>query len=165
MEPVHPRHRGPGVAALLIGLMLSGLALVPTRGAVTTELIVADRLGGVALYGFDPVAYFVDRMAQPGSEAIELRFGELTWRFRNEANRAAFAARPEVYIPRFGGHDPIALMRGIPIAGDPALFVVYDGRVFLFQRADNRAAFLKEPETIAQAAAAAWPKVMRTLVP
>jgi hypothetical protein len=45
------------------------------------------------------------------------------------------------------------------------LFVVYDGRVFLFQRADNRAAFLREPEVVAVAAGAAWPKVMRTLVP
>ena len=29
------------------------------------------------------------------------------WRFRNEGNRAAFAADPEVYMPRFGGYDPV----------------------------------------------------------
>ncbi len=150
---------------MLLGLLLTGFAFAPTRGAVTTELVVADRLAGVALYGFDPVAYFVDRMARPGKPAFELRFGELTWRFRNGANRAAFAARPEIYIPRFGGYDPVALIGGAPVAGHPALFVVYDGRVFLFHRADNRAAFLKEPETVAVAAGAAWPKVMRTLVP
>jgi hypothetical protein len=40
-----------------------------------------------------------------------------TWRFRNEGNRAAFAADPDVFLPRFGGYDPVALARGVaPLA-------------------------------------------------
>ena len=35
------------------------------------------------------------------------------WRFRNEGNRAAFAEHPEVYLPRFGGYDPVTIARGV----------------------------------------------------
>jgi YHS domain-containing protein len=165
MGRTFPGHQGHRVLAVMLGLLFASLAFAPTRGAVTTELVVADRIAGIALYGFDPVAYFLDGKALAGSKAYELNFGGLSWRFRNEANRAAFAASPEAYVPRFGGYDPVALARGVPVPGHPTLFVAHDGRLFLFSSPENRKAFLARPELIAAAAWSAWPKVRSTLVP
>jgi YHS domain-containing protein len=165
MGRAFPGHQAQRVLAVMLGLLFAGFSFAPTRGAVTTELVVADRIAGVALYGFDPVAYFLDGKALAGTKAYELDFGGLSWRFRNEANRAAFAASPEVYVPRFGGYDPVALARGVPLPGHPALFVVHDGHLFLFSSPENRKAFLARPEIMAAAAKSAWPKVRRTLLP
>ena len=63
-------------------------------GAATTERVVVNRHTGLAIDGFDPVAYFVDGAPKHGRAELELRSGGATWRFRNEGNRAAFAARP-----------------------------------------------------------------------
>lgn len=150
-----------GLAAVV--LLFAAIAQAAT-GAVSNELVVADRRAGVALYGFDPVSYFLDGEARPGSERYELSFGGFTWRFASEANRAAFKSRPDAYVPGFGGYDPVALVRGAPVAGHPAVFAVYDGRLFLFQRPENRDAFLSEPATALEAARAAWPRVRRSLV-
>jgi YHS domain-containing protein len=148
----------------VLALTLATASLPRAAARVTNELVVADQLAGIALFGFDPVSYFLDGIAQAGSESFELAFGGLTWRFRSEANRAAFRERPDAYVPRFGGYDPIALVRGAPVAGHPALLVVHDAQLFLFHQPENRARFLAEPAAVIDAARSAWPLVRRSLV-
>ena len=150
--------------ALALGVTLTTLPLARIHASVTGELVVADQLVGVALYGFDPVSYFIDGGSRVGSETFELSFDRLTWRFRSEANRAAFRAEPDAYVPRFGGYDPVALIRNAPVAGHPAIFAVHDGRLYLFHRPENRAAFIADPAGSAEAARTAWPAVRRSLV-
>jgi YHS domain-containing protein len=158
------RRRARMILAGAIALMLTGVLPPRVQGAVTNELVVADPQAGVALFGFDPVSYFLDGAARAGSESFELAFGGLTWRFRSEANRAAFRDRPDAYVPRFGGYDPIALVRGAPVAGHPTMFVVHGGQLYLFHQPENRAKFIAEPNAAIDAARSAWPLVRRSLV-
>ena len=152
-----------GLAGLVAIVVATG-PVPRVEAAVTNELVVADQLAGVALFGFDPVSYFLDGAARTGSEAFELAFGGFSWRFRSEANRVAFRERPDSYVPRFGGYDPLALARGAPVAGHPALFVVHENQLFLFHQPENRAKFLTEPNAVIDAARLAWPLVRRSLV-
>jgi hypothetical protein len=156
----------PARAALAgaLALVLAALPWERSEADVVGELVVADQLAGIALYGFDPVSYFIDGGARVGSESFELSFGRLTWRFRSQANRAAFRTEPDAYVPRFGGYDPVALSRGAPVAGHPAIFAMHDGRLFLFHRSENRAAFLADPAGSIEAARTAWPAARRSLV-
>src|SRR5262245_48742542 len=103
-------------AALLLAAALSagGGAWVSAGQSATTELVVSDQQTGLALYGFDPVAYFVDGRARQGSPKLEWHYAGVVWRFCNEGNRAAFIERPADYVPRFGGYDPLAVARGVP---------------------------------------------------
>jgi YHS domain-containing protein len=151
----------------LAGILLLTFVVLPVGGtlaAVTGELVVADQRAGVALFGFDPVAYFLRGEAEIGSEDLELTFSGLSWRFSSEANRSAFRAQPDVYVPQFGGYDPIALSRGAPVAVDPAIFVVLDGRLFMFQKPEHRVSFLVAPEAVIEAARLNWPAARRSLV-
>lgn len=155
---------GGAAFALVAWAFLAGVLTPPSRAA-TTELVISDRLTGVALYGFDPVTYFVDGEAREGLPAFELSYAGLVWRFRNEGNRAAFAAHPSDYMPRFGGYDPLGVARGVPASGYPSLFAVHANRLVLFMSEENRKAFLASPNETLEAAEAAWPKVAQKLVP
>ena len=150
--------------ALLAGAGGFGLllTLTPSRAA-TTELVVVNRYTGLAIDGFDPVAYFVDGAPKVGRAELEFRFHGATWRFQNEGNRAAFAASPDVYAPRFGGHDPRAVARGAATPGHPALWMIAEQRLYLFYSAEARAAFARSPESAIEAAERNWPGVQRTL--
>lgn len=155
-------------ARFLTAAVLMALFVVATpigRAAVTSELLVSDRHTGLALYGYDPVAYYIEHEAAAGSERFETSFAGLTWRFRSEANRAAFLASPGRYMPGFGGYDPIAVIRGVPVAGHPAVYAIFKDRLFLFAAAESREEFLQRPDALMQAAMTAWPAVRRTLVP
>ena len=134
-----------GIVGLADGLS-AVFGLVPRPiGAATTERVVINRYTGLAIDGFDPVAYFVDAAPKIGRAELELRYAGATWRFRNEGNRAAFAADPDVYMPRFGGYDPIAVARGAATPGHPELWLIAGKRLYLFYSAEARAAFIANP--------------------
>src|ERR1700723_461574 len=108
-------------------LAVAGLALAvasPGSVAATTEMIVVDRHTGLAIGGYDPVAFFTDGKPIEGSADFEFRYAGAVWRFCNIGNRDAFAERPDVYMPRFGGYDPIGGARGVATPGNPNLCLI-----------------------------------------
>src|SRR5258707_11646198 len=85
----------PGIAffALLAGVVAPfGLDL--SARAATTERVVVNRYSGLAIEGFDPVAYFTDSLSSPGVPDFEASERGAVWRFRNKGNRASFIAHP-----------------------------------------------------------------------
>ncbi|MFB6463861.1 YHS domain-containing (seleno)protein [Bradyrhizobium tunisiense] len=157
----------PGIA--LIGLLLcllSGIWIIgsglPAKAA-TTERVVVNRFSGVAIEGFDPVAYFVDGRAVQGTPEFEANLWGAVWRFRNEGNRASFLAHPEIYGPQFGGYDPADIARGVTIAGNPRFFAIVAQRLYLFSRETNRDAFAADPERFLYEVGKRWPALWEQL--
>jgi hypothetical protein len=148
------------VVALLTGFFA---AFHPPAAAATTERIVVNRFSGLAIEGFDPVAYFVEGHPVRGLPDFELMQGGAVWRFHNEGDRASFAEHPEIYGPQFGGYDPTEVARGVTQAGNPLFFVVADQRLYLFSREANRDAFAAEPDGFLAQANARWPELERGL--
>jgi YHS domain-containing protein len=157
----------PGIA--LIGLLVSLLAGIwmtcswlPVQAA-TTERIVVNRFSGVAIEGFDPVAYFVDGAAMQGTAEFEANLWGAVWRFRNEGNRASFLAHPEIYGPQYGGYDPVDIARGVAIAANPRFYVISAQRLYLFSREANRDAFATDPERFLYEVGKRWPALQEQL--
>jgi hypothetical protein len=125
--------------------------------------VVVNRFSGLAIDGFDPVAYFTDAVAAKGAADVEAAENGAIWRFRNEANRAAFVARPDIYGPQFGGYDPIEVARGKAIAGRAQLWLISSGRLYLFSREESLTAFAANPGTILGQATSEWPALRETL--
>ena len=157
----------PGIAligrlvCLLAGLWIAG-AVVPAKAA-TTERIVVNRFTGVAIEGFDPVAYFVTGTAVQGTAEFEANLWGAVWRFRNEGNRASFLAHPEIYGPQFGGYDPADIARGVTIAGNPHFFAIVAQRLYLFSLEANRDAFVADPERFLYEVGKRWPALQDKL--
>lgn len=118
---------------------------------------------GLAISGFDPVAYFTERKPVFGRPDLELAYDGTVWRFQNEGNLAAFKANPEVYEPRFGGYDPVAVARGVWVAGHPLVWAVIGERLYLFYDEAARAAFLADAGRLIETATRKWPDVVRTM--
>jgi hypothetical protein len=155
------RHLRTAFIALFSGIAMAGPAI--TARAATTERVVVDRTTGLALGGFDPVAYFTDARPLPGQPGFEASEAGAVWRFHNEGNRAFFLAHPEIYGPQFGGYDPTDVARGVAVAGDPRFWLVAGRRLFLFGRAKSRDAFAADPARFAREAAQRWPGLQETL--
>ena len=132
--------------ASLVGLS-TGALVGPevAAAAATTERVVVNRFTGLAIEGFDPVAYFTDARPEAGVEDYRGRRAGAVWRFRNEGNRASFVAHPDIYGPQFGGYDPIDLARGVTVAGNPRFWLVSGERLYLFGREETRDAFAADP--------------------
>jgi hypothetical protein len=153
------------VVGAALAAVVFGLAGLPALRAATTERIVVDWHTGLAINGFDPVAYFTDAKPMPGSETFEFRYAGAVWRFRNAGNRDAFAARPDVYMPQFGGYDPVSAARGVAVAGNPLVWLITGERLYLFYNNARRETFDDDPERVLAAAGRKWPSIVETLTP
>jgi hypothetical protein len=146
--------------------VLAGVCVVWTDFAArasTTERVVVNRFSGLAIEGFDPVAYFVDRQPVLGLPDFEAAEAGAVWRFHNEGNRASFVAHPDVYGPQFGGYDPIDVARGVAFAGNPRFWIISGERLYLFGLEAHRDAFAADPERYLPQAQARWPQLEQGL--
>ena len=154
----------PGLAAYA-GLIFILTAGPPTSRAAATERIVVDWHTGLAIDGYDPVAFFTDGKPVAGNDDFELRYGGAVWRFANVGNRAAFVASPDVYMPQYGGYDPLGVAHGIAVAGNPNVWLITGEKLFLFYDGDRRDKFAADPDRFIGSADRKWPSVLRTLMP
>jgi len=154
---------GPGIALIALWAALGSHMPGFAAHAATTERVVVNRFSGLAIEGFDPVAYFIDHEPVLGSADFEASQGGAVWRFHNEGNRASFVAHPEVYGPQFGGYDPVDVARGVTFAGNPRFWVIAGERLYLFGLEAHRDEFAADPERFLRQAEARWPKLEQTL--
>ncbi len=154
----------PGIAFFLLLASLGWQASPQFAArATTTERVVVNRYSGVAIEGFDPVAYFVDARPLVGLPEFEASDAGAVWRFRNEGNRTSFVAHPDIYGPQFGGYDPIDLARGVAFAGNPRFWLISGQRLYLFGREESREAFAAAPERFLRQAKLRWPALEQGL--
>ncbi|HKO69548.1 MAG TPA: YHS domain-containing (seleno)protein [Bradyrhizobium sp.] len=148
--------------ALVLASLANSLWQSPAP-ASTTERVVVNRYTGLAIEGFDPVGYFVDAGPVIGQEGCEASQAGAVWRFRNEGNRAAFIAHPEIYGPQFGGYDPVDIARGVTVAGNPRFWLISGRRLYLFGREQTRDAFSADAARLLQEASQRWPALQQEL--
>ncbi len=88
-------------AILLFGIvtLLGALTTIP----VHAEPPVNSTDTGIAIKGYDAVAYFTESRAVKGSRTHAYQWRESTWHFSSAAHRELFAAEPEHYAPKYGG--------------------------------------------------------------
>jgi hypothetical protein len=154
----------PGIAFIALLAGFGALACLSSAAqAATTERVIVNRFSGLAIEGFDPVAYFADARPEIGREDFEASQAGAVWRFRNEGNRASFVAHPEIYGPQFGGYDPIDLARGVTVAGNPRFWLISGQRLYLFGRKQTRDAFAADPSLVLRNANLRWPGLEETL--
>jgi hypothetical protein len=154
--------------ALLLSLL--GLAVVagPAFGAerkpgVTTERVVVDSVTGFAIGGFDPVAYFEQGKPVEGRDGFEATWDGAIWRFANSGDRDAFSDAPDLFAPQYGGHCVTSAAKGVPAEGDPRVFAIAGGRLYLFRGEAERREWLASPASVTSAAEANWPKLREML--
>jgi hypothetical protein len=152
-------------AWMLAAAALALAGAVPVAIAATTEMIVVDWHSGLAIDGYDPVAFFTDGKLLAGSAEFELHYGGAVWRFRNTGNREAFAERPDIYMPQFGGYDPTGVARGVALSGNPNIWLISSQRLYLFYDQARLQKFTADPDQVMAEAEHNWPAVISTLSP
>jgi YHS domain-containing protein len=131
--------------ALVLGLALAAPAQMPptTSGGSGMALLNLDNT--VALHGYDPVAYFSSNRAVRGNKRILERLGSATYYFASRASRYEFLGDATRYQPQFGGYCAASLAAGRLEDINPHLFVIYEGKLYLFNNPDAEAMFMRDP--------------------
>ena len=116
-----------GMTILWAALML---ALLPGC-TMAKDPVNRSALGGVAIKGTDPVAYFTLGEPVKGIKDFEAEWNGAKWRFATAGHRDLFKADPEKYAPQYGGYCAWAVSQGYTAGIDPEAWKIVDGKLYL----------------------------------
>ncbi len=112
-------------------LIVVGFIGALVTGALAAGVDVNATSTGLALRGFDPVSYFTEEQPLAGDYRITAEHEGATYRFVSDANRDAFNADPARYAPQYGGYCAFGAAMGFKFDGDPSVYKVVDGKLYL----------------------------------
>jgi YHS domain-containing protein len=107
------------VCVLLIGLPASAGSLV------------SQSFSGIAIKGYDPVAYFTENKAIKGSDEFTHRWLGATWNFASAEHMEMFKADPINYLPQYGGYCAASMKDSATYEADPEAWRIVDGMLYL----------------------------------
>ncbi|MFM1816450.1 MAG: hypothetical protein RLZ98_3145 [Pseudomonadota bacterium] len=151
---------GMAAAATVTSLVASGGGGRPALAADGTKI---NTIGspGVAIKGYDPVAYFVDAGPRKGSPKFSVKHRGVEWRFATGENKSRFEADPEKYMPAYGGYCAYGVAKGALAKIEPDQWTIRNGKLYLNYDAEVQADWAKDPAGYIRTADKKWPDLTR----
>ncbi len=103
----------------------------PSLTLAGEPVIYSNSATGIAINGYDPVAYFTEDKHVEGNADFAAQWKEATWYFSSEKNRTAFLATPEKYAPQYGGYCAFAMSFDAFAPTVPEAWSIVDGKLYL----------------------------------
>jgi hypothetical protein len=116
--------------------------------------------GGLALKGYDTVAYFQEGNAVEGSAEFSHEYLSAKWLFSSAENRDLFSKAPHKYIPQYGGYCSWAVGHGYTANGDPGAWKIVNNKLYLNYNEDVKKKWEKEESGLIQQGDEYWPRFL-----
>jgi YHS domain-containing protein len=148
-----------GICVMFVAVGIGGALTV--RGQSATRAI--NNTNGVAVQGYDMVAYFTQNAAVKGSPGFSYEWKGVRWQFASAQNRDAFAKEPARYAPAFGGYCAYGVSRGYAVDIDPEAFAIESGTLYLNYSKSVQRTWNTDRAGYIDKARQQWPKVLAEL--
>ena len=116
---------------------------------------------GVAIRGYDPVAFHTESRAVVGDKRYTHRWMNAEWRFVSRENRDLFAADPGLYAPEYGGYCAYAASQGKIYDANPKFWKIVDGKLYLNYNQSAQESWEKELTQNIARAGQLWPRLIQ----
>lgn len=149
-------------ACLVVGacktIASNGVAEAPrTKSSISG----ADR--GIAIQGYDAVAYWTEGTDVEGRPEVTLQWSGTTWRFASAAHRELFQQAPERYAPQYGGHCSLSVANGQTSRGAGDAWAIHEGKLYLNGSKEVRTRWRRNIAQNIHLADLNWPGLKRRL--
>lgn len=114
---------------------------------------------GVALRGYDPIAYFEQKTAVQGQPEFNFAWNKAQWHFASAENRDKFAQNPEKYAPANGGFCTFGVVLAKKLDGDPEVWSLLKDRLYVFLNEEVKEKFLQDVGGNLDKIQTNWPKI------
>lgn len=122
---------GFAVAALAAAGGFGFYLTATPRVMVEGPPVYTNSVTGLAINGYDPVAYFTEGQPVEGREDFSAEWGGAPWHFATAENRDMFLADPEHYAPQYGGWCAFAMAQDAYATTVPEAWTIKDDKLYL----------------------------------
>jgi YHS domain-containing protein len=144
----------------LLAVLAFAAALAPARSDEPASAVNVLAGGGVAIHGYDPVAYFTEGGPRAGKPELAVTHAGARWLFASEANRQRFVTSPARYLPAYGGYCAFGVAQGYRVKIDPAAFTIINERLYLNYDKGVQATWLGKTDAFIAQANTNWPRLV-----
>ena len=148
----------------LITLVVFSLS-VPAQDANALRKKHFNLENGIAIKGYDPVAYFTQNKAVKGKKELAVSHQGILYYFSFAENKEAFKANPFKYEPEYGGWCAYAMGNsGEKVSIDPETFKIVNGKLYLFYNrffTNTLKDWNKNEASLKKNADVNWPKLFK----
>jgi len=127
--------------------------------AQTKTLLNLDE-SGVAIQGYDPVAFFTDHQPVKGDQKFLVKHNGAIYFFASKEHKDLFKADPAKYEPEFGGYCAYGVSRNKLVEIEVDAFQIVDGKLLLQYSKGVRDDFNKDAKANLAKAASNWPELV-----
>jgi len=113
--------------------------------------VINTSYDGVAIKGYDPVAYFTDGNAVQGSPDYTYEWLHTKWQFASAEHRDLFANDPLTYVPQYGGYCADASYIDDKADINPAAWRIVNNRLYIFYSEEGAAKWAQDEYAIKKA--------------
>ena len=124
--------------------------------AESKSLLNLDK-AGVAIQGYDPVAFFTDSKPVKGDAKLPAKHKGAVYFFASKEHLDEFKKNPAKYEPSFGGYCAYGVSRGKLVEVDIEAFQIVDGHLLLQYSKGVRDDFNKDTKGNLNKAEQNWP--------
>ena len=150
------RRANTAVSLLALFLLLAGPLHAGVPGSTSPINVDAQ---GLALRGYDPVAYFEDGKPTPGEEKLSASYAGARYLFASESHRKLFLENPKKYIPEYGGFCAVGTSFGEKVDVDPETGTIVSGKLYLNNGSKAQEIFDHDTRSTISRANEKWPTV------
>lgn len=118
-----------GFLLITITVFFAGCGLLGISSSPSTQVNVNS--SGMALDGYDAVAYFKENLPREGKSEFTAEYNGAKWQFASAENRDEFKKDPSKYAPQYGGYCAWAVGHNYTAKGDPQAWKIVDGKLYL----------------------------------
>jgi YHS domain-containing protein len=144
--------------SFLIAIIFSFALFSCAKSSPITPVNVTSE--GVAIKGYDPVAYFTDSRPVRGMPEFKYVWKRSEWRFASSDHLEMFKKNPEKYAPRYGGYCAYAVSQGKTADIDPEAWTISEGKLYLNLDKDVHRLWEKNRQEYIRKADEHWPRML-----
>ena len=115
----------------IISSLIVALGLLAFSAGAQAKNLLNLNDDGVAIQGYDPVAFFTDNKPVKGSDRYVLKRDGAIYLFASKAHKDLFKADPDKYTPEFGGYCAYGVSRRKLVEIDVNAFQIVNGKLLL----------------------------------
>src|ERR1041385_3982987 len=139
-----------------LSLLLLTLGFAFPTFAQPKTLLNLDK-AGVAIQGYDPVAFFTDHKPVKGSAEFSSKQDGATYLFASKEHKELFDKEPAKYEPVFGGYCAYGVSRNKLAPIDIEAFQIVDGKLYMQYSKSIRDSFNEDQKANLGKANQYWP--------
>jgi YHS domain-containing protein len=145
---------------IMIRIMLMILTIILPANIAIAQKVLVNTDDGIALSGYDPVAFFIDKKPILGQPEIKSVNRNAIYVFSSKENKIKFDKAPDNYLPQNGGFCTVSASMGKVRKIQINTWSLVDNKLYLQRNQKAKGMWDKDPQKYIKGSFEKWPELV-----